>query len=330
MIPEVEVSIIVVSYNTREMTLECLRSIYDQTKDLSYEVIVVDNASADGSAQAITEQFQETALLALNENLGFGRANNLAVQQATGEYILLLNPDTVVLDGAVQKLHAFAKQHPKAGIWGGRSFYADMSLSPGSCWQFPSLWSMVCSALGLNKVWPNSEFFNSEAYGGWQRDTVRPVDMVTGCFLLITRSLWDELGGFDPKFFMYGEDADLNMRAIKLGYQPLINPDATIIHHGGASETIRADQMVRILKARVQLIAAHWHPARTRWAKRLLLLHTAWRYTTLGTLAFLRIRRFQNPAAAWQDIWRRRDQWLLATGEDAKDVTSQAVAGTKR
>lgn len=201
----IDVSILIVSFNTRELTLEALRSVRRETTDVSYEVIVVDNASGDGSAMAIAAEFPDVRLFARADNIGFARANNLAAREARGKYILLLNPDTVVLDRAIDRLHAFARRLPDARIWGGRTLFADGSLNSASCWGRMTLWNLACRATGLAAVFRTAEVFNGEAYGGWLRDTERTVDIVSGCFLMIESSFWRELDGFDPLFFMYGE-----------------------------------------------------------------------------------------------------------------------------
>ncbi len=214
------------SYNTRELTLDCLRSVYAQTHDVSFEVLVVDNASADGSAQAIAAEFPCIRLFLLHDNRGFAAANNLAGQHATGEWLLLLNPDTVILDRAIDKLLASAKEHsairPQYGIFGGRTLFPDGRLNPTSAWRRPTVWSLLSTASGLSASFRRTAFFNGEAMGGWPCDCVRAVDIVTGCFLLLRRALWERLGGFDLAFFMYGEDADLCLRARRLGVGCLI------------------------------------------------------------------------------------------------------------
>src|SRR5688500_18347804 len=128
-----DLSILIVSYNTREETLACLESVYAQTRDVSFEVIVVDNASQNGSAEAIAQKFPEVKLVQPGENIGFARANNVAARHASGEFLLLLNPDTVILNGAIQTAVAFARSHPQAGIVGGKTLYADGSLNATSC-----------------------------------------------------------------------------------------------------------------------------------------------------------------------------------------------------
>lgn len=303
-------SILIVSYNTRVMTLTCLDSIVRETKQVSYEIIVVDNASKDGSAAAIAAHPARPRLLALSENIGFARANNVAARAAAGETILLLNPDTEVRDGAIDALMEFAGRHPEAGIWGGRTIFADGSLNPASAWARMTPWRLFCRAAGLTGLAPASPILNSEAYGGWMRDSERDVDIVSGCFLLIRRDLWEKLGGFDTDFFMYGEDADLCLRAIRLGAQPRVTHTATIVHHGGASEPARADKMVRLLTAKATLIARHI-PAPL--APLGLLLQAAWplsRAVACTVLAHVSPSP-QRAAAAfeWREIWRRRKEW---------------------
>ena len=194
-------SIIVISYNTREMTLACLASVYAQT-ECDFEVVVVDNASTDGSAEAIRRAFPQVTLLAETENHGFARAHYIALPHCRAPLMLLLNPDTVVLDRALDRLVAFSRRRPQAGIWGGRTLYGDGRLNPTSCWGRITVWSLASRLLGLTAIFRSSEFFNPELYGAWPRDTEREVDIVTGCLFLIARQTWDDLGGFDPVFVM--------------------------------------------------------------------------------------------------------------------------------
>lgn len=305
-----KLSIIVVSYNTRDMTLACLDSIYQQTRTTKFEVLVVDNASSDRSADAIARHPMRPKLMALENNLGFARANNLAAREANGEFLLLLNPDVIVKNGAIDALMAFAQKKTDAGIWGGRTVFADGSLNPSSCWGRMTPWNLFCRATGLTGLFPKSEYFNGEAYGGWQRNSIREVDIVSGCFFLIQRKLWDRLGGFDPLFFMYGEEADLCLRAAQLGAQPAITPNATIIHFGGASETAHTAKMIKLLSAKASLIKRHWHP---RLVSLGLALNAAWPWSRWLALraGWLVLGRpeYRDRAATWQEIWRARHLW---------------------
>jgi GT2 family glycosyltransferase len=306
-----ELSILVVSYDTRAMTLACLDSIVAETTATRYEIIVVDNASSDGSAEAIGAHVAKPHLIVSKTNHGFAQANNIAAKQARGDYILLLNPDTVVTNGAIDKLVAFAKRAPDAKIWGGRTIFADGTLNPSSCWRRITLWNLVCRATGLTGVFKTSPLFNSEAYAGWARDTERNVDIVSGCFLLVSRKLWEKLGGFDPAFFMYGEEADFCLQARKFSARPRVTPEATIIHYGGASEATRAGKMVKLLAAKSLLIRRHWSPA-VAWLGIGLL--AAWPLsraiaTTIANLA-TRGLQHQDAARSWREIWRRRGEWI--------------------
>ena len=298
------VSILVISYNTRDMTLECLRSVVTETT-VPYELIVLDNQSSDGSADAIAAESPNVVLLSADENHGFAKGNNIAAEHAHGDYLLLLNPDTVILDRAIDRLVEFATRVPQARIWGGKTLYGDGSLNPGSCWRRMTLWNIFCRTTGLTGIFSQSATFNSEAYGGWDRNTERPVDIVCGCFLLIKREDWHALGGFDPHFFMYGEEADLCLRAIRtLGAAPRVSPEATIVHYGGASEKVRSDKMVRLLSAKTELIKRH-----IRWPYRPVarMLFRYWPLTR-KVASVLRSRSGEN-ARVWAEIWDRRGEW---------------------
>ena len=303
-----DVSVIIVSFNTRELTLACLRTLYAQTQGVSFEAIVVDNDSADGSADAVAAEFPRAKLIRAGRNLGFAAANNLAARGAAGAFILLLNSDTEVLDGAVQRAVAFARRHPEAGIVGGRTFFADGRLNRNSCHGRPTPWSMLCLGTGLASLFRGSALFNPEGLGPWMRDTPREVDAVTGCFLLIRADLWRALGGFDESFFMYGEDTDLCLRARRANSRCLVCPEARIIHHGGQSDRVRADKMVRLFRAKAQLVRKHWRPSTVWLGLGMLRLWPLSRAAALGLLRLAR-PRLRETHAAWSEVWRRRAEF---------------------
>lgn len=304
-----EISILIVSYNTRELTLAAIDSVARQTHT-PHEIIVVDNRSSDGSKDAIAAHPAAPRLIALDDNIGFARANNLAARHARADTLLLLNPDTVVLDHAIDRLMEFARQNPSAQIWGGRTLFADGSLNPSSCWQRISLWSTFCRTTGLAAIFPNSPLFNAEAIGGWARDRERNVDIVSGCFFMIPKSLWNKLGGFDPAFYMYGEEADLCLRAHRQGARPAITPRATIIHLGGASERTRAAKMIKLLCAKITLINRHLPAWQRPLARLLMRLWPLTRQVALGAISLLSgADKHKQSAAEWRDVWRRRAEW---------------------
>ena len=314
-----KVSVIVISYNTRNLTIDCLASVFEQTRRTPFELIVWDNASQDRSAEEIGERFHSRIRLVAGEsNLGFAVANNRAAELASGDYLLLLNPDTVVLDGAIDKLVDFADTHPGAGVWGGRTVFPDGTLNPASCWQRQTLWSLFCYASGLSSMFRKSTFFNPEGIGGWNRTGTRYVDIVSGCFLLIRRDMWLSLGGFREEFFMYGEEADLCLRASKLGAKPIVNSAATIIHYGGASEKVRADKMVRLLKAKRLLINLHFTDLTKNIGGQLLFLWPMTRYLLHAVFAALGRASSIDKRDVWREIVRRRKEWFDVEAQKRK------------
>ena len=314
-LPSPSVSILVVSYNTCDMTLACLRSIYEQARSDAFEVIVVDNASTDGSPDRIESEFPNIRLIRSQDNLGFAKANNVAAEEARGEFVLLLNPDTVILDHAIDRLVEFAVDNPQAGIWGGRTVFEDGSLNPTSCWRFVSLWSIFSQTFGFTRFLKNSDLFNSEAYGGWQRDTVRQVDIITGCFLLITRDLWQGLGGFDERFYMYSEEADLCYRAHQMGASPLFTPSATIVHYGGASEAALSGKLIKLFSGKITFLYKHWSAPKRIVGVGLFKLLTLARRFGFSLVASLTGRENHRVVAReWLRTWSARDEWTGGYG----------------
>lgn len=314
--PPPDLSIVVISYNTADMTVAALKSVFDTAGDISFELLVCDNQSQDGSAEAIETAFPEELgqrlhLVRSAENLGFARANNVMAERARGRRILLLNPDTIVLPGALQALLAFAEKTPDARIWGGRTRLGDGTLDPASVWGKMSLWSLATYAFGLRKLFPNSAIFNPEGYGGWDRLTEREVDIVTGCYLLIDTELWRALGGFDRRFFMYAEEADLCLRARAMGARPRFTPTSEIIHFGGASERVHSAKLVKLFAGKLTLAEKHLPAWQLPLARGLLATAVCGRGIGLRVLGTLTGRdRWRRSGQEWAAVWRRRDDWL--------------------
>lgn len=300
-----DVSILLVTYRCRDEAAACLRSIYETAGGPEVEVVVLDNASGDGTAELVASEFPQARLVASDENLGFALGVNRAAEQASGEFVLLLNPDMEVHPGAIQALVEFARAHPEHGLYGGRTLDPDGSVNPGSCWGAPSLWSLFCFAALLSTTFKRNGLFDPESLGGWKRDSVREVDIVTGCLLLAPRTLWQELGGFDTRFFMYGEDADLSVRARALGYRPAITPDAVVTHEIGVSSATREDKLILLFRGKATLLRKHWRGPRLRLGLALLS-------AGVGLRALLAVlgRRSEGRAGAWPEVWRERQDWL--------------------
>lgn len=305
---EPELSVIVVNWNTRDMTIACLESLYRETEGTSFEVLLIDNGSHDGSADAIAARFPQVRLLRESANHGFAKANNIAAEVARGRKLLLLNSDTLVLDRAVDTLAGFAARTPQARIWGGRTVYGDGSLNIGSAWGRQTVWSAFCFASGLSLLLSRFSLFDPEAMRGWDRGSERDVDIVSGCFLMIDRSLWEDLGGFDQDFFMYAEEADLCLRAKAKGARPRVTPEATIVHYGGASATSNSQAVRRVLRAKVALARKHMSPLAARMVHLLFLFAAALRRAGYGLLSAV-MGKGREQAKVWDAVWRDRHTW---------------------
>ncbi|OWJ84111.1 glycosyl transferase family 2 [Haematobacter missouriensis] len=305
-----ELTVIIISYNTRELTLAALRTLYKTTRKTAFHTVVYDNDSKDGSPEAIAAEFPQVELIASKDNLGFARANNVVAAQARTEWLLLLNPDTECHEGAVDNLLAFSKAHPEAGITGGRTVFRDGSLNAGSCFKRITLWSIFCASVGLTAAFPKSEVFNPEMMPDWKRDSVREVDVVVGCFLMIRRELWNRLGGFDLRYYMYGEEADLCLRARKLGYHPMITPDAEIMHIVGAASTSLARKRIPLTKARITLLRDHWPKWQVPLGLGLFWFSVFPRYVVANGMSLLPGEKNKARKVLWDEMWRTREDWL--------------------
>ena len=312
-----DVSILIVTYKCRDEARDCLASIYGQEHGVSFETLVLDNDSGDGTVEMVRSEFPQATLVALDENIGFAAGMNRLAESARGEFVLLLNPDTVVRAGALASLVAFARAEPKHGLYGGRTVNPDGTPHPASCWGKPTLWSLTCFATMLSTAFKGSALFDPESLGGWQRDSVREVDIVTGCLLLAPRALWQELEGFDARFFMYGEDADLSFRARALGYRPAITPEAVVTHEIGVSSATREDKLLLLFRGKATLLRKHWRGLRLRAG--LFLLSAG-----VGVRSLLAVlgRRTDPRAAAWRQVWRERRGWLAGYRDPAGETPS--------
>lgn len=300
-----EVSVILVSYNTAGYIRRALESLYRETQLTSFEVIVVDNDSSDNSVAMIRQFFPQVTLIESGANLGFAGGVQLGAKQAQGQYLLLLNPDTVILNAAVDRLLHFAQLNPGNGIWSGITRNKDMSLNTQHAWAKPSFSDLLFSALGLSKLFSNTCLFNHANYGCWQRDSIKEVDIISGCFFLTTHELWDKLEGLDPAFFMYAEEADYCLRAKAAGYQPIVTPDAQIIHHGGVSHSHFSGKLVKLLKGKVELINRHVAPAKRPAYKFLLYLYVLNKY-----VLHILFKPRSEQRREWQTVFAQRTDWM--------------------
>lgn len=296
-----DASVVIVSYNTRDLTLRCLAALADsRTGAVDYEVVVVDNGSMDGSANAIAKQFPQVRLLRLAANVGWGRAVNRAAEMCAGHYLLLLNPDTKPVGDVVADLVGFARAHPEHRLYTGRTLNVDGHDDGYSCWGLPSLWSQVCFATGLSTVFRRKSWANPEGLPGYDRRTVREVPAVSGCLMLVERRLFTELNGFDPAYFLYSEDIDLSVRARARGARPVVYPGAAVVHVLGASSGSQS-QRVKILRGKVTYLRRQWPRGRALTGRVLL---------AAGVGARALAATVRPTPVDWRAIWRARSTWL--------------------
>lgn len=237
-------SVSIVNYNTREMTLRCLKALFADLGDMPAEVLVVDNASSDGSTEAIAAAYPEVRLIHNAKNAGFGMANNDAMALARGDYILILNTDAFVHPGCCRELIRFMESHPEAGIVGARLQNDNGSLQV-SCFPFPTPLRCWIENLWISKIFAKHSKLGD--YRAWAHDEVREVDWVVGACLLCRRKVVEKVGGFDPLFFMYSEETDWQQRIRRDGWRIFFTPHAIATHLGGASEMHKPATMNRFL-----------------------------------------------------------------------------------
>jgi GT2 family glycosyltransferase len=277
----VRISVIVVSWNVAKLLNVCLQTLRRDLENIESEVFVVDNASADGSAAMVAADHPWVKLIANDKNLGFAAANNQALKLSRGDYILLLNPDTELVAGAIPELVSFLESHPQAGIVAPQLVNSDGSIQR-SCRAFPTFLGMLYELLGLSRLFPNNPLFGSYKMLDFNHDQLREVDQPEGACLLLRRAVIEQVGILDEGYFMLFEEVDWCYRIKQAGFQIWFDPEAHVVHHYG--------QSIKQVKARM-ILSSHsglyrfWskHYARGRWYLKGFV------YTGLMSLAGLRI-----------------------------------------
>jgi GT2 family glycosyltransferase len=230
-----KLSVIIVNYNVQHFLEQCLHSVRKASKNVSLEVFVVDNNSVDGSVEMVKEKFPEVLLIENKKNTGFSYANNQAIKVSKGEYVLLLNPDTVVEEDTFEKVIAFMDAHPNAGGLGVKMLDGKGNFLPESKRGLPTPSVAFYKIFGLSKLFPKSKTFGKYHLGYLNKDQTNEVDILSGAFMLMRKSVLDKVGLLDETFFMYGEDIDLSYRIILGGYKNYYFPETRIIHYKGES-----------------------------------------------------------------------------------------------
>ena len=229
-----DISFIIVNWNAIKYLSQCIASIVENSQSFSYEIIVVDNASSDGSPDIIKNQFPDIKVICNGSNLGFAKANNIGIRQSQGDFLCLVNSDVVVLKDSVDKLLAYIKSQPTIGMVGPQIIGIKGEIQR-SCMEHPTLSNMFARAIAFNSVFPKSKLLGNYLMTDWEHDSLRRVDIINGCFWLIRKKALDKVGLLDEQFFMYGEDMDWCKRFWNNHWEISFYPDVKVIHYGGAS-----------------------------------------------------------------------------------------------
>ena len=236
-----DLSIIIVNYHSAGMVIDCINSIREKTENNTYEIIVVDNASGDGSVELLRQTFPEITVIASDVNLGFGKANNLGAKQAKGKYLFLLNPDTILVNDAIGILYRYLEANPSTGVAGGNLYTPEMMPAPSFCRHFDDLmrekrsasWSYLIGSKVRDKLrlGADGKFMEEFNYS----EAPEKVAYIFGADMMLPRALFEEVKGFDPDFFMYAEEEELTWRITQRGFDVVCVPQAKIIHLEGAT-----------------------------------------------------------------------------------------------
>jgi len=247
-----KLSIILVNWNTADLTKDALLSVYKETSGFDFEVIIVDNNSGDGSVEMIKKEFPQVILIENKDNLGFGKANNQALKIAQGDYLMFLNTDVVVLDGALNKLVNYLDQNEDVMMVGPRLLNRDLTFQHACRRMLPNPVNSFFHLFGLTKIFKNSKIVNQYKRYSADPEITGPTEALSGAAMMFRRQVYSAIGGFDETFFMYGEDLDFCKRVLDKGWKIVYVSDAKIIHFGGQSSGKRK------VKSLVNFYEAMW------------------------------------------------------------------------
>lgn len=261
---KVDLSVIILNYNTKDLLTKCLEAVFASELDgRQVEVLVVDNASTDGSGEMVKKEFPQVRLIQSQKNLGFSGGNNLGLKKAKGRYILFLNPDTEVFPEALVKMIEFMDGHPQVGVSTPKTLLFSGEMDPDCHRGFPTPWASVCYFLGLERIFPKSRIFGQYHQFYLDLNQVHEIDAGFGTFMFVRREALEEAGDWDEDYFFYGEDLDLFYRIKKAGWKAMFYPEALLYHHKGAASGLRkeskgvtkVDRKTRIRAARASIRA---------------------------------------------------------------------------
>jgi GT2 family glycosyltransferase len=254
-----EISVIIVNFNAAAYLPSCLPTLAKQLSNITHEVCLVDNASNDDSLELVRQLFPNVKVIENQENLGFSKAVNIGLKHTTGRFIIWLNPDSEVLNGAIQELIQYFDNHPQVGIIGAQLINSDGTIQL-SCRSFPSYKTVLFNRYSLmTKLFPKNRYSNAYLYTDWNHKSVKEVDWVSGACLAHRRTVSDELQGLDERFFMYSEDVDFCLRAKQHGWKVHYHPAFKVLHHiGGSSKQVPYEMLIERHRSMWQYYAKHY------------------------------------------------------------------------
>jgi N-acetylglucosaminyl-diphospho-decaprenol L-rhamnosyltransferase len=304
---------VIVTYRSAAMIASCLSAVARSAPRKPLEVIVVDNASPDETVAVAAGAAPDVTIVQQARNGGFADGCAAGANAASGRWLLFLNPDTVIAEDAIEALLICASEHPSAGIIGGRFVHEDGRNDPRSWWGKPSLWSAVCFASTLSTFLAGSRLFDPESPRPWTADLdeTREVPTVSGAFMLVKREAWDRLGGFDSRFFLYGEDTDFCLRAVGMGYRSMVTARAVCCHPGGRSST-GAEKLIMLFTGKCTLVRRHF-PRGFRGIG-IALMQTGVFIRAAGSRwpGIVSPSHSKRPTTAgedWRELWASRHEW---------------------
>ena len=253
----IDISVIIVNWNTKALLLDCVASLYQATRESSLEIIVVDNASTDGSIDALRNSFPQVQIIMNEDNLGFAKANNIGIKKAQGRYVCLVNSDVKALEGVLDKMRLYMESHPEIGALAPKTFFGDMQIQK-NCREFPTLRNIFCQEFFLNTLFPTVTFFRGRDMDRYDYKAVMEIEVLSGCFLMVRREVIAQVGTLDERFFFYSEDVDWCKRIHDAGWKLVHYPGAEAIHFGyGSSSSAPIRFQIEMLKANWQYWRKH-------------------------------------------------------------------------
>lgn len=306
------VSVVIVSWNAHDYLLQCLESLSAKACCYPMEIIVVDNASSDGSADAVERRYPHARLIRNSSNLGFAKANNIGLRLSSGKYICLVNSDVKVLDGCITELVDYMEKHPRTGLAGPRMLDSEGKVGR-SCRGFPTVWNLFCVALGVDVLLPKLRLFGGYTLRYWPHNTTRPVDILGGWFWIVRRQALGAVGPLDENFFFYAEDMDWCKRFHQEGLDVVYVSSAASIHYGGgSSRNAPIKYAIQQLRANLQYLKKHHSRVAQAACFCICIVHQATRLIGHGLLLLFRPRSDESTykvQRSWYSLL-----WLIKGG----------------